>query len=162
MGSGDKCETVIMIKGLGDVLAESVSRSSRRDSPAAPIVRVGPEQVTHRTFMRHLLYPVQSSDVIEGINGGGEPAVEAEDLVVDKGGEGEVIEEVGEVFPNVGVTIFAQALVVEAINLSNLPGLVVAAKDGDALRVADLERNEESDGLDGEVAAVNVVTYMAP
>jgi hypothetical protein len=33
--------------------------------------------------------------------------VEAEDLVVDEGGEGEVVEEVGEVLPHVGVAVLA-------------------------------------------------------
>jgi hypothetical protein len=36
---------------------------------------------------------------------------------------------------------------------------MVAAKDGDAGRVTDFERDEESDGFDRIIASVNVVTF---
>jgi hypothetical protein len=85
--------------------------------------------------------------------------VEAEDLVLDEGGEGEVVEEVGEVLPHVGVAVLPQALVVEAVDLCDLAGFVVAAQDGDALGVADLEGDEEGDGLDGIVSSIDVVAY---
>lgn len=53
--------------------------------------------------------------------------MEAEDLIFDEGGEREEIEEIGEVFPNIGVAILAQTLVVEAVDLRNLARFVVAA-----------------------------------
>lgn len=87
--------------------------------------------------------------------------MEAEDLVVDEGGEWEVVEEVGEVLPDVGVAVLAEALVVEAVNLGDLAGLVVSTEDGDALWVADLEGNEESDGLNGVVSTVDIVACEA-
>jgi hypothetical protein len=40
-----------------------------------------------------------------------------------------------------------------------LAGLVVPAKDGDALGVSDLESHEEGDGLDGIVATIDVVAW---
>lgn len=64
--------------------------------------------------------------------------MEAEDLILDERGEWQVVEEVGEVLPDVGVAVLAEALVVEAVDLRDLARLVVAAEDGDALRVADL------------------------
>lgn len=81
------------------------------------------------------------------------------DLVLDKGGKGEAVEQVGEEAPDVRVPILAQALIVETVYLSNLPRLVVPTEDGDPVRVAELERHEESDGLDRVVAAVNVVAH---
>lgn len=83
--------------------------------------------------------------------------MQAEDLVVNEGGEGEIVEEVGEGFPDVGVTVLAQALVVEAVDLGDLARLVVAPQDGNALGVSDLEGDEEGDGFDGVVAAIYVV-----
>lgn len=67
--------------------------------------------------------------------------MEAEDLVVDEGGKGEVIEEVGEVLPNVCVAVFSQAFVVEPVYLCDLARLVVAAENRDALRITDFEGN---------------------
>jgi hypothetical protein len=37
--------------------------------------------------MWNFLYTIERSDVVEGIDAGGETSVEAEDLVVDKGGK---------------------------------------------------------------------------
>lgn len=74
--------------------------------------------------------------------------MEAEDLVFNQGGQGEVVEEVGENLPHVGVAVFAEAFVVEAVDLCDLARLVVASQDGNALGVADLEGDEERHGLD--------------
>ena len=41
--------------------------------------------------------------------------MEAEDLVLDDSCEWEVIEELGELFPYVGVTVLPQAFIIEAI-----------------------------------------------
>lgn len=85
--------------------------------------------------------------------------MEAEDLVFDEGGKREVIEEVGEVFPDIGISILAQALVVETVHLCNLTGLVVAAQDCDTLRITNFEGDKESHSLDGKVPTINVVTF---
>ena len=39
----------------------------------------------------------------------------AENAILDEAGEGQKIEEVGKVLPNVGVSVLAQALIVEAV-----------------------------------------------
>jgi hypothetical protein len=161
MRSRHEGQAVIVIKSLGDVLAKGVAGASRGDSPAAAVVRVGPEEVAHRSLVRDLLDAVDGADVIEGVDGGREAAVEAEDLVVDEGGEGEVVEKVGEGFPDVGVAVLPQTLVVEAVDLGDLPRLVVAAKDGDPLSVPDFERDEERDGLDRVVPSVDVAVRGA-
>ena len=72
--------------------------------------------------MRHLLYSIQRADVIKRVNTGRQAAVQAEDLVVDQGGEREVVEQVGEELPHVGVAVLPQALVVEAVDLRDLAG----------------------------------------
>lgn len=108
--------------------------------------------------MRHLLDAIQTSNIVQRIDTGTQPAVQTEDLVVDERGEREVIEKVGEVLPDICVSVFAQTLVVEAVHLGDLAGFVVAAEDGDALGVADFEGNEEGYSFDGVVAAVNIVT----
>lgn len=49
--------------------------------------------------------------------------------------------------PNIGVTIFAKAFVVESVDLSDLTGLVIPSENGDALRIADFEGYKEGDSL---------------
>ena len=86
--------------------------------------------------------------------------METEDLIVDESSQGEVVEEVCEGFPDVGVPVFAQTFVVEAVDLGDLARLVVSAQDRYALRVPDFEGHEEGDGFDGVVAAVDVVACI--
>lgn len=84
--------------------------------------------------------------------------MKTENLIVDQGSEREVVEEVGEILPHVGVAILSETFIVKAINLSNLTGLVVSSKDSDALGVSDFESDEEGDGLDGVVSSIDVIT----
>lgn len=155
----DQCQAVVVVERLTNILSERVSCSSWAYSPSTPVIWITPQQVAHGALMRHLLDAVESANVVKGINGWRKTAVKTEDLVLDQGGEGKVVEKIGKVFPHVGVAVFAQALVVETVHLGNLARFVVATEDGDALRIADLKGNEEGDGLNGEVTSVNVVAY---
>lgn len=108
--------------------------------------------------MRYLLYTIKRANIIERIDAGRQTTVKAEDLVVDEGGEGEIVEEVSKVLPDTCVAIFSQALVVETVDLRDLAGLVVSAKYCNTLRVSDLEGNKEGYGLDRVVSTINVIT----
>ena len=108
--------------------------------------------------MRNFLYAVQSSDVVQSIDTWGETSVEAEDLIVNKCGEGKVVEEIGEVFPDVGIAVFSETLVIEAVDLGDLTGFVVTTENCDALGVSDFESNQESNGFDRVVSSINIIT----
>jgi len=88
--------------------------------------------------VRGLLVPVEVPDVPEGLDIGRESAVEAEDLLLDHRGEGQAVKEVGEELPDLRGAVFTKALVVEAVDLSDLPRLVVPSQDRDPIRVSDL------------------------
>lgn len=108
--------------------------------------------------MGNFLYAVESANVVKGVYAGRETAVKTENLIFDERGQGEVVEEVGEMFPDGRVAVFAEAFVVETVNLGNLAGFVVTAKDGDAMGIADFEGDEKGDGFDGEVTTVDIIT----
>ena len=54
-------------------------------------------------------------------------------LAVNECGEWQVVEEIGEVLPDVRVAVLAQTLVIEAVDLRDLTTLVVAAQNCDAV-----------------------------
>ena len=157
MSSCNQRQAVVVIERFADILSKRVSRSSRRYPPTTSVVWVGPQQIAHGSFMRHFLDTVETANVVESIDRWGETAVQTEDLIVDQSGEWQVVEEVGEVFPDVGVAVFAEAFVVEAVDLGDLAGFVVTAEDGDSRWVADLEGHEQGYCFYGVVASVYVV-----
>ena len=106
-----------MVEGLGDVLTEGVSSSSGGDAPSASVIWVRPEEVTHGALVRHLLQPVQGPDVVQGVDAGREAAVQTEDLAVHQRREGQIVKQVSEIFPHVGISIFPQAFIIEPIHL---------------------------------------------
>ena len=71
------------------------------------------------------------TDLCDRIEGRREPAVWAEELLVDGSCERQKIEQVRETFPHVGTAVLAHTLVVEPIHLRDLPRLMVPAQDGD-------------------------------
>ena len=54
----------------------------------------------------------------------------AQDFAVDDGGEGQEVEDLTAGFPDGGVAVFLLALFVEAVNLGDLAGFVVASDEG--------------------------------
>ena len=81
------------------------------------------------------------------------------DLVLNESGERKIIKKIGEVSPDVGVSVLSQALVVESVDLCDLTRFVVASKDGDAIAIPQLHRDEKGDSLDGIVSSVYVITH---
>lgn len=127
MGACNRFEAVFLNKLVRDVLAERVSGASGRDSPASSVVGVRPKQVAHRPFVGHFNDSVDVADLVKCIQAGRETAVEAENLLFDNGAEGEVVEQVGKVLPDVRVAILPKTLVIKTVNLSDLAALVVAS-----------------------------------
>jgi hypothetical protein len=107
--------------------------------------------------VRNLSEAVDDLDLINAMNAGRQTTVDAEDLVVDDAGEGEVVEHVGKVVPDSSVAVLAAALCIEAVGLGDSSRLVVATDEVDAVGVAEFETDQQRDGFDTEETAINVV-----
>ena len=81
----------------------------------------------------------------------------AEDAIVDDGGQREVIEDVSAVPPNVERAVLPQAFVVKAVDLRDLPALVVPPDQGHQVRIADFVCEKKQEGLDAVEAAVHEI-----
>lgn len=68
MGSGDQCQTVVVVESLTDVLAESVTSTSGTDSPTASVVGITPKQIAHGSFVGYLLDSVERTDVVQCVD----------------------------------------------------------------------------------------------
>ena len=83
----------------------------------------------------------------------------ATDLVLDESCEGEIIKQIGEVPPNVGVSVLSQAFVVEAVDLGDLARFVVSSKEGHPVAVPQLYSKKKSDGLYGVPSFIYIITH---
>lgn len=108
--------------------------------------------------MRDFLDTIQRSNVVQSVDRRAQPTVQTEDLVFNESSEGKVVEEIGEVFPHVGVAVFAKTLVVETVDLGDLTGLVIATKDGNTLGVTNLQADQKGHSLDRIVASIDIIT----
>lgn len=68
MSPRDERQAVVVIERLRDVLAKCVASATGRYTPPTAVVRIRPEEITHRSFMRNLLHPVDRPDMVESIN----------------------------------------------------------------------------------------------
>lgn len=110
--------------------------------------------------MWNFLYAIESPDVVKGIDAWRETTVKAEDLVIDQSGQGEVIEEIGEIFPNVGIAVFSETLIVETIDLGDLTGFMISSKNSDSARVSDLQSYKKRHCLDRVITTINVIACI--
>jgi len=159
MSAGHKSQAIAVVERLRDILTERVTGTSGRDTPATTVIGVGPKEIAHGSLVRNFLEAIEGPDVVEGVDGGAETPVEAEDLPVNQSRQRQVVEQIREVLPHVGIAILPQALVVEAVHLRDLATLVVASQDGYSVFVTDFQSDEKSDGLHRIIASIHVVTH---
>ena len=102
VGPAHHLQAVLVQKLLAYILSPAEpSAPWRRPKALAVIVGwVRPEQVAEGPLVGDVLNPVDGLDLAQLLDFGGEPTVEAEHLVLDNGGEGQVHEDLGEHLPD--------------------------------------------------------------
>lgn len=140
-------------------MTEGVSSTSWGDTPTQSLIRVRPDQVTHWALLWDLLNAILLSNLVDVVDTWGETTVEAKHLLVNKGSQWQVVEELGEDLPHVSITILSQAFVIKSIHLRDSACLVVSSEDMDTGWVADLVCDQKGHGLDRVVTTIDVVTH---
>lgn len=120
MGTSYQLGSILLIENLDTVLAEDKPSASWTDAPTLNLLWITPHEVTHGSFMRHLLLAINCLDLIERLYGWGEAAVDTEDLLVDDGRQGKKVHYLCAVAPHVDAAVLAQTLVIKTVNLRDL------------------------------------------
>mmetsp|Transcript_68167 Transcript_68167/g.154268 ORF Transcript_68167/g.154268 Transcript_68167/m.154268 type:complete len:229 (+) Transcript_68167:75-761(+) len=144
----DERKAVVLVELLRDVLAKSVSSTPRAHAPAQAVIRVAPQEVTHGPLVRDFLDAIDLPHIVQVLDVGRKAAMLREYSVLHEGRQGKVVEEVREGLPSALAVVLSGTLVVEAVDLRDLPALVVPAKDGDPLGKTHLEAEEQRHTLD--------------
>mmetsp|Transcript_25081 Transcript_25081/g.45376 ORF Transcript_25081/g.45376 Transcript_25081/m.45376 type:complete len:216 (+) Transcript_25081:402-1049(+) len=154
----NEVQVVPFVEHSHDIPTKEVPCPAGTEPPSVDLLRIGPHEVAHGAIVGHLLLAVDDAYLIQSVDAGTKSAVDGKYLVLDDGREGEVVEDFGAVPPDVYAAELAEALVVEAVDLGDLSALVVAADEGDAIGIAYLQSEEEEEGFDAVVAAVDEVS----
>lgn len=125
---------------LHTYLSKCVACTSWRNAPTASVIRIGPEQIAHGTFVWHLLKSVQCSNVIKRIDRWTKPSVQAEYLSIYQSRQRQVVEQIRKKLPYIRIAVLPQTFVVETVNLRNLPRLVITAKDRNSFAISYLRK----------------------
>lgn len=89
--------------------------------------------------MRDLLFPIQESHLIDSRQVGGESSMHAQDVAVDDGSEGKIVEGFVKVFPTIRITVFPVNLVEEAVHHSYIAAFMISPQQVDPLRIFNFE-----------------------
>ncbi|KAH9380234.1 hypothetical protein HPB48_022782 [Haemaphysalis longicornis] len=121
------------------------------------LVPIRPHEVTLEACVGDVCWSHDIPDLLYALEAGRHSPVATDDPLIGDGSNGQAIGAVSEGHPQVHV-VPALALVVEALDAVDERALVVASDQEDVLRVLDLQRQEEADGLQGLPASVHVVS----
>ena len=142
MSASDRFESILLDELVRNVLSECVASASWRDAPTCAVIGVRPKQVAHGSLVWNLHHTIDAFDLVKGVQRWRKTAVQTEDLVFDHSAQGQVIEEVGQELPHIRVPVLAHALVVEAVNLSDLAAFMVPSQNGDSVLIPHLQANQ--------------------
>ena len=81
--SADQINRVLSVKLLDDLSAEQIASATWADHPTWDVIRIAPHEIAHGAIMRHLLLPIDSSDLVQSRYRWTETTMDAEDLVID-------------------------------------------------------------------------------
>lgn len=85
--------------------------------------------------------------------------METEYGIVYNSCEREVVKQLSEVDPHIGVSVLAETLVVEAIDLSDLSHLVVSSQDSKAILESHFQGDQKSNSFDRVVPTVDIIAH---
>lgn len=85
VGSGDHFQIVVVVELLSDVLSEGVPGATGVDAPPATVVRVRPQEIAHWALVGDFLLSIEALDVVQGLDGGRQAAMQTEELLLDDG-----------------------------------------------------------------------------
>jgi hypothetical protein len=104
-----------------DLVSKQPTCATRTNRPRLDFFWVTPYKVAEGAFVWNLLSPGNDTDLVKSADFGAETSVDAEHFAVDDSCEGEEIEDLTARLPDRGVAILLLALLIESVDLRNLP-----------------------------------------
>mmetsp|Transcript_25476 Transcript_25476/g.51803 ORF Transcript_25476/g.51803 Transcript_25476/m.51803 type:complete len:309 (-) Transcript_25476:121-1047(-) len=157
MRAHDEIEIVFSVELLYDVGTEGERHTTIALCPSADVgVGVSPENIAQKACVRNIRGAQDTPDLLHAVQVWGEPAMYAEDLVVDDGRDGKAVENHVEGLPKLQA-VAPLALVIEPIDSIDGRALVVTAKHEEVFGVLNFVRQKKADTFQPLWSTVHVV-----
>lgn len=78
-------------------------------------------------------------------------------LAFDQCSEWQIIKQVRQIFPYIGISVFPEALVIKPVDLRDCPAFMVSAQNTNSVFISDFEGYLQTDCFYREVPSVNVI-----
>ena len=103
-------------------------------------IGITPHQIGKWAFVGYFLKPVNIFDVVNRVQSWAESTMNGENSLINYCSNGQEVKHVSELLPNFRRPVFALALRVKSINLSNLSRLMISAKKTNTGWKSDFEQ----------------------
>jgi hypothetical protein len=135
VGTSNELQAINMVELGCDFITKQPASATRGNSPSLNILRIAPDKVTEGTLVRDLLSTSNDTNLINGADLRAETTVNAENLTVNNSSEDKKVKDLAAGLPNRSIAVLLLTLLIEAVDLSDLTGLVVASNEGDLVRI---------------------------
>jgi hypothetical protein len=105
------------------------------------------------------LNSIKLTNIVKGIQRRGKTTVEAENLSLNQRSKGKIVEEIRKIFPHIGGPILSQTFIIKAVHLGDLTAFVISSENRNSMSVANFQCDKKRNGLDGEVASIDVISH---
>nr|POE77548.1 hypothetical protein CFP56_09195 [Quercus suber] len=155
-----EADTPVVLRPAGDVLVgigpqQVAEETAVRDLEAA--LAMSHRKASRVEGLTHIGRPHHASDLLHGVEIGAQATVHRENLLVDDGRNGQAVEAIGKGLPQLDV-VTSLALVVKTVDTVDRSTFMIAAENEEILGIFDLVCQQQADGFQRLLAAVDVIT----
>lgn len=158
MTSTDQIQILVLQKRVNNVFRKDVTDASIIQTPSRRefILRVRPQDIAQKTVVRHHCGPFDLGQFGYGGQFGTQSSMHADNPVVDQRGHWHTLEAIRKGSPETDA-IATFALVVEAIDLVNVVGFMIASKEKEIVRIFYFVRKKETNALNALFPPIHVI-----
>ena len=135
VSTSNEFQAIDMVELRCNLITEEPASATGRDSPSINVLRIAPDEIAEGTLVRNLLSTGDDANLIDSTDFWTKATVNTENLTINDSSQNQEVKDLAARLPDRRVAVLLLTLFVEAVDLSDLAGLVVATDEGDLVRI---------------------------
>lgn len=78
--------------------------------------------------------------------------------IINKGSDGKIVKNLGEILPDIGTSIFSLTFIIKAVNLSDCSTFMIPSKNSDPILISDLVSQQKTESFHALIASIHVIS----